>query len=164
MVREFWDHEKSSVRMERVAGQPARLLLVEDRCGGLERLADYVRGQDGMKINARSDSGLLAGVRTIFDTPDVVLVSGDLVGFTAWDTVRLIKQLCPAVAVVVVGRGPGPCWWLRHSECPDAVVEQTDDYAAIVDLIRSLHARRRQMTDAVAAPQTEHRPSAADGC
>jgi len=145
MVREFWDYGKASVRMERVPGQPVRLLLVEDRRGGLERLADYLREQDGMKIDATSDSGLLAGVRTIFDTPDVVLVSGDLVGFTAWDTVRLIKQLCPAVAVLVIGRGAEPCWWLRHTECPDAIVEQPDDHAAIVGLIRSLHARRREL-------------------
>jgi DNA-binding NarL/FixJ family response regulator len=164
MIGEFWDYGKASVRMEAVAVRPVRLILVEDRRGGLESLADHLREQEGMRIDATSDSGLLAGVRSIFDTPDVVLVSGDLVGFTAWDTVRLIKQLCPAVPVIVIGRGTGPCWWLRHTECPDAVVEQPDDHAAIVGLIRSLHARRREMTDPVAAAQSGYRAGGTDSC
>jgi hypothetical protein len=42
-------------------------------------------------------------------------------------------------------------------------VEQPDDHAAIVGLIRSLHARRREMTNQVAAAQSEYRPGGADG-
>jgi hypothetical protein len=133
---------KASARLERIEAKAVRLLLVEDRLGGLERLAEHLRGQAGMRIDAISDSGLLAGVRAIFDTPDVVLVSADLVGFSAWDTVRLVKQLTPAVSVLVIGRVSGPWEGLRPSECPDAIVEQTDDFAVIVGLIRALRARR----------------------
>ena len=40
-----------------------RLLLVEDRRGSMDSLADYLRRQRGLQIDATSDSGLLAGVR-----------------------------------------------------------------------------------------------------
>lgn len=156
--------EKTSAWLERVEARPIRLLLVEDRRGGLEALADYLRGQAGMKVDAASDSGLLASVRAIFDTPDVVLVSADLVGFTAWDTVRLIKQLSPAVSVLVIGRGIQPRWWLRHTECPDAIVDEPDDFAAIGDLIRSLRSHSTVASNRVAALQTKLRPGAPDPC
>jgi DNA-binding NarL/FixJ family response regulator len=155
MVGEYWDYGKSREPMQ-VQPQPIRLLLVEDRRGGLDALAAYLRSQPDIRIDAASDSGLLAGVRAIFDTPDAVLVSADLVGFTAWDTVRLIKQLCPAVAVVVIGRSAEPCWWLREAECPDAIIEHPHEYTAIADLVRALPARRCKRPNPDAAEQTRY--------
>ena len=164
MVTEHWDSWKSSRPAEGIEAKPIRLLLVEDRRGALDALADYLRAQGDIRIDGMSDSGLLAGVRAIFDAPDAVLVSADLVGFGAWDTARLIKQLSPAVSVLVIGPGVRPCGWLRHAECPDAVVEQPGDYAAIVDLIRSVRARRCGTSSGRVATQTLHRPGATDAC
>ena len=117
-------------------GKPIRVLLVEDRQGSLEALAAYLRAQPGIRIAGSSDSGLLAGVRAIFETPDAVLVSAGLVGFTAWDTVRLIKQVTPHVAVVVLGTCHEPHAWLRPAERPDAIADDPDDHGAIAELIR----------------------------
>jgi DNA-binding NarL/FixJ family response regulator len=153
MAGEYWDYGKSSARSDRAEGKPIRVLLVEDRLGGLEALADYLRSQNDIKIDAASDSGLLAGVRAIFNTPDAVLVSADLVGFTTWDTVRLMKQLCPAVPVLVIGRTREPCWWRGAAKGPDAVIEQTHDYAAIAQLVRSIRARRGERVSHDAAAQ-----------
>jgi hypothetical protein len=165
MIDKYWDYGRSNAPLlERFEAEPIRLLLVEGRLGGLEALAEHLRGQAGIKIAGTSDSGLLAGVRAIFDTPDAVLVSSDLVGFNAWDTARLIKQLAPTVAVLIIGPGVRPCGWLRHTECPDAIVEQPDDYAAIVDLVRSIRARGCVAPNRVAATQTRHRPGATDVC
>jgi DNA-binding NarL/FixJ family response regulator len=164
MVREYWDYGKSSIPAEWIESKPIRLLLVEDRRGALDALADYLRAQPGIRIEGTSDSGLLAGVRAIFDTPDAVLVAADLVGFNAWDTARLIKQLSPAVSVLVIGPGVRPCGWLRHTECPDAIVEQPENYGAIVDLIRGLRARRGVAPNAVAATQTRYFPGASESC
>jgi hypothetical protein len=60
--------------------------------------------------------------------------------------------------------GARPCGWLRHTECPDAIVEQPDDYGAIVDLIRCLRARRCAAPNAVAATQTRYLPEASEVC
>jgi DNA-binding NarL/FixJ family response regulator len=128
-------------RLDQDDEQPIRVLLVEDRRGALDGLAGYLRAHAGMRIDGISDSGLLAGVRAIFDTPDAVLISADLGGFTAWDTVRLIKQLTPNVAVLVIGRAR-PQWWVRPAECPDAIVEQPEDHATVLALIRGLRAQR----------------------
>ena len=116
--------------------KPIRVLLVEDCQGSLEALAAYLRTQPGIRIDGSSDSGLLAGVRAIFETPDAVLVSAGLVGFTVWDTVRLIKQVTPRVAVVVLGTCNEPHAWLRHGERPDAIMDDPDDHGAIAELIR----------------------------
>jgi DNA-binding NarL/FixJ family response regulator len=164
MVGEHWDYGRSSTPAEWVEAKPIRLLLVEDRRGALDTLADFLRAQGDIVIDGMSDSGLLAGVRAIFDAPDAVLVSADLVGFGAWDTARLIKQLSPAVSVLVIGAGVRPCGWLRHTECPDAIVEQPGDYAAIIDLIRSIRARRCATPSDLVATQTLHRPDANDAC
>lgn len=124
-----------------------RLLLVEDRRGGMDEVAAGLRRQEGLRLMGASDSGLLAGVQTLFEPPDAVLVSADLVGFTAWDTTRLIKQLCPAVCVIVVGSGSAPRW-LRQKEAPDAIVEDAGEPAAIAELVRTLHARTRSAANA----------------
>jgi len=160
MIGEYWDYGKHYNAAEHTEDfmddRPIRLLLVEDRRGSMDELADYLRRQRGIQIDATSDSGLLAGVRAIFDKPDAVLVSAELVGFTAWDTARLIKQLTPSVAVVVIGNGVRPGGWLRHAECPDAIVEQTDDHAAIAAIVRAV--RERDRANAVAASQGRSSP------
>jgi DNA-binding NarL/FixJ family response regulator len=162
MIGEYWDYGKQCNAADRadddLDDRPIRLLLVEDRRGSMDSLADYLRRQRGLQIDATSDSGLLAGVRAIFDKPDVLLVSADLVGFTAWDTARLVKQLTPGVAVVVLGCSAQPRGPLRHSECPDAIVEDPQDYGSIASLVRAVHAHTG--TDAVAALQRRSPPGA----
>lgn len=154
MIGEYWDygrHYAAGPTDDFEDDRPIRLLLVEDRRGSMDALADYLRRQPGIQIDATSDSGLLAGVRAIFDKPDAVLVSADLVGFNVWDTARLIKQLTPSVAVVIIGKGVQPGGWLRHAECPDAIVERPDDHVAIAEIVRAVHAHGR--ANAVAALQ-----------
>jgi DNA-binding NarL/FixJ family response regulator len=138
-----------------VGGDPVRVFLVEDRRGALRPLADFLGRQPGIVIAGTYESGLLACVRALFDHPHVILVAADLVGFTALDTVRLLKQMSPAAKILLLGRTEASIRWLRKAERPDGMVERASPFPEVVDWIRSA----RNETSAATCPAAAQQPT-----
>ncbi len=144
--------------IEPTHADPIRVFLVEDRSPAMQSLVDDLRRQPGVRVAGVSDSGLLACVRALFEPAEVIVISADIVGFSAFDTSRLAKQMCPQATVLMLGRCAESLRCLRRTERPDAVIERPCAPGEVAALIRWLGAQARALAHSGAATQYKRGP------